>query len=134
MIFFIRLKIVWFCCILFSSRGQSLKLLAIMSAIRLDDEADNIESTLTLALMDPKAAASTNKSITADPLASSSWDKVVSFTHRRFKIYGIEEAPAVSNVLKWCLILVMSIFHLLIFVNLIRTGNKFSLLKTGGLI
>lgn len=47
-----------------------------MAAIRLEDDADNVESTLTLALMDPKTAASTNKSITADPLASSSWDKV----------------------------------------------------------
>lgn len=81
--FFVRLKIVWFTCF-FSSRSQSLKLLSIMAAIRLEDEPDNIESTLTLALMDPKATASTNKSITADPLASSSWDKVVGFTHRKF--------------------------------------------------
>ncbi|XP_057771722.1 protein ROOT HAIR DEFECTIVE 3-like [Salvia miltiorrhiza] len=59
-----------------TARAASLKLLSIMAAIRLEDDADNIESVLTLALMDPKAAASTNKSITADPLASSSWEKI----------------------------------------------------------
>ncbi|KAL7140299.1 hypothetical protein ABFS83_09G111900 [Erythranthe nasuta] len=61
-----------------TARSASVKLLSIMAAIRLDDEADNIESTLSLALVDPKAAASTNKSISADPLASSTWDKVPS--------------------------------------------------------
>ncbi|KAL0441408.1 UNVERIFIED_CONTAM: protein ROOT HAIR defective [Sesamum radiatum] len=53
-------------------------LLSVMAAIRLDDHADNIESTLSLALLDPKAAASTNRSISADPLASSSWNEVPS--------------------------------------------------------
>ncbi|KAL1551659.1 protein ROOT HAIR DEFECTIVE 3 1-like [Salvia divinorum] len=61
-----------------TARSASLKLLSIMSAIRLDDDVDNIESLLSLALMDPNAAASSNKSITADPLASSSWEKVPS--------------------------------------------------------
>ncbi|XP_042052423.1 protein ROOT HAIR DEFECTIVE 3 homolog 1-like [Salvia splendens] len=59
-----------------TARSASLKLLSIMSAIRLEDDADNIESLLSLALMDPNAAASGNKSITADPLASSSWEKI----------------------------------------------------------
>ncbi|KAG6395727.1 hypothetical protein SASPL_141851 [Salvia splendens] len=59
-----------------TARAASLKLLSIMAAIRLEDDADNIENLLSLALMDPKAAASANKSITADPLASSSWDKI----------------------------------------------------------
>ncbi|XP_047961737.1 protein ROOT HAIR DEFECTIVE 3 homolog 1-like [Salvia hispanica] len=59
-----------------TARSASLKLLSIMSAIRLEDDGDNIESLLSLALMDPKAAASGNKSITADPLASSSWEKI----------------------------------------------------------
>ncbi|XP_042048217.1 protein ROOT HAIR DEFECTIVE 3-like, partial [Salvia splendens] len=59
-----------------TARSASLKLLSIMSAIRLEDDADNIESLLSLALMDPKGAASGNRSITADPLASSSWEKI----------------------------------------------------------
>ncbi|KAL3631994.1 hypothetical protein CASFOL_024978 [Castilleja foliolosa] len=61
-----------------AARSASLKLLSVMAAIRLDDNSDNIESTLCLALVDPKAATSTNKGISVDPLASSSWDKVPS--------------------------------------------------------
>ncbi|KAL2243237.1 protein ROOT HAIR DEFECTIVE 3 homolog 1 [Sesamum indicum] len=61
-----------------TARSASLKLLSVMAAIRLDDHADNIESTLSLALLDPKAAASTNRSISVDPLASSSWNEVPS--------------------------------------------------------
>ncbi|KAK6148720.1 hypothetical protein DH2020_016245 [Rehmannia glutinosa] len=61
-----------------TARSASLKILSVMAAIRLDDDADNIESTLSLALVDPKAAASTNRSISVDPLASSSWDEVPS--------------------------------------------------------
>ncbi|GER53517.1 protein ROOT HAIR DEFECTIVE 3 homolog [Striga asiatica] len=53
-------------------------LLSIMAAVRLDDVADNIERTLSLALADPKTAASTNRGISVDPLASSSWDEVPS--------------------------------------------------------
>ena len=54
---------------------QSLKLLAVMAAIRLDgDAADRIAETLVLALLDAKKV---DKSSTAnDPLASSTWDKV----------------------------------------------------------
>lgn len=49
-----------------------------MAAIRLDDEVDQIESTLSSALMDTKSnLAITDRSITTcDPLASSSWDEV----------------------------------------------------------
>lgn len=49
-----------------------------MAAIRLGDEVDNIESTLSSALMDTKSnLAITDRSITTcDPLASSSWDEV----------------------------------------------------------
>lgn len=48
-----------------------------MAAIRLDDEADNIEKTLAVALLDNKSGAVTNKSITTDdPLASSTWEEV----------------------------------------------------------
>ncbi|CAA0814622.1 Protein ROOT HAIR DEFECTIVE 3 homolog 1 [Striga hermonthica] len=59
-----------------TARSASLKLLSIMAAVRLDDFADNIERTLSLALADPKTAASTNRGISIDPLASSSWDEV----------------------------------------------------------
>lgn len=59
---------------------QSLKLLSVMAAIRLDDNADNIENTLSSALVDTKNnAAVTDRSITAfDPLASSTWEQVKS--------------------------------------------------------
>lgn len=53
-----------------------------MAVIRLDDEGDNIESTLSLALLDPKAG-SINKSTSVDTLASSTWDKV--FSHSKIK-------------------------------------------------
>lgn len=44
-----------------------------MAAIRLDDFADNIESTLDLALVETKPAS---KELN-DALASSSWEKVI---------------------------------------------------------
>lgn len=48
-----------------------------MAAIRLDDETDNIESTLTLALVDSPSNAATNRGIiNHDPLASSTWEQV----------------------------------------------------------
>lgn len=54
-----------------------MKLLAVMAAIRLDDDADNIEKTLVVALVDNRSGAVTNKSITSDDrLASSSWEEV----------------------------------------------------------
>lgn len=69
-----------------------------MAVIRLDDESDNIESTLSLALMDPKAAASTNKSTSVDTLASSTWDKV--FSHSQLVLtYGIKKPPTESELL-----------------------------------
>ncbi|KAF5751282.1 putative Protein SEY1 [Tripterygium wilfordii] len=63
-----------------TARSASLKLLSVMAAIRLDDESDNIENTLCLALGDVKSAVtSTDRSITAvDPLASSTWEQVLS--------------------------------------------------------
>lgn len=49
-----------------------------MAAIRLENEADNIAKILTLALLDGKSAVAGNKSITTfDPLASSTWDEVI---------------------------------------------------------
>lgn len=49
-----------------------------MAAIRLDDDdADNIENTLSLALVDTTNAAAKDRSITTvDPLASSTWQEV----------------------------------------------------------
>ncbi|MBA0552018.1 hypothetical protein Golob_022861, partial [Gossypium lobatum] len=61
-----------------TARSASLKLLSVMAAIRLDDNVDNIENTLTSALVDTKNnAAVTDRSITTfDPLASSTWEQV----------------------------------------------------------
>ncbi|KAL2534061.1 Protein ROOT HAIR DEFECTIVE 31 [Abeliophyllum distichum] len=59
-----------------TARSCSLKLLSVMAAIRLDDDADAIENTLSLALVDPKAASSTNKGTSVDPLASSTWKEI----------------------------------------------------------
>ncbi|RXH88761.1 hypothetical protein DVH24_000360 [Malus domestica] len=61
-----------------TARSASIKLLSVMAAIRLDDEgADNIENTLSLALLDSTNAAVKDRSITiADPLASSTWQEI----------------------------------------------------------
>lgn len=49
-----------------------------MAAIRLDNaEADNIENTLTVALVDSTSGAVKDRSLTTvDPLASSTWEQV----------------------------------------------------------
>lgn len=48
-----------------------------MAAIRLEDERDSIENTLTVALGDGKSGASTKKGTESlDPLASSTWNEV----------------------------------------------------------
>ncbi|XP_062087684.1 protein ROOT HAIR DEFECTIVE 3-like isoform X2 [Humulus lupulus] len=61
-----------------AARSSSLKLLSVMAAIRLDDsDADTIETTLTVALVDSTGGAVKDRSITtADPLATSSWEEV----------------------------------------------------------
>lgn len=57
---------------------ESLKLLSVVAAIRLDDQTDNIENTLSLTLLDTANNGVTNKSITTfDPLASSTWEEVI---------------------------------------------------------
>ena len=63
-----------------TARSASLKLLSVMAAIRLDDgDTDNIERTLAVALLDSSSSAVKGRSITAaDPLATSSWEKVPS--------------------------------------------------------
>lgn len=57
---------------------QSLKLLSVMSALRLDDgDTDDIEKTLAVALLDSSSGANRDRSITVvDPLASSTWEQV----------------------------------------------------------
>lgn len=48
-----------------------------MAAIRLEDERDSIENTLTVALGDGKSGASTKKGTESlDPLASGNWNEV----------------------------------------------------------
>ncbi|KAJ8645042.1 hypothetical protein MRB53_006790 [Persea americana] len=60
-----------------TARSASLKLLSVMAAVRLDEQADNIENTLSLALLDTANNGVTNRSITTvDPLASSTWEEV----------------------------------------------------------
>ncbi|KAG6782097.1 hypothetical protein POTOM_011485 [Populus tomentosa] len=63
-----------------TARSASLKLLSVMAAIRLDDDVDNIETTLSSALMDAKnnAAVKDRSIIPFDPLASNSWEKIPS--------------------------------------------------------
>ncbi|EYU45854.1 hypothetical protein ABFS82_04G096500 [Erythranthe guttata] len=61
-----------------TARSASLKLLSVMAAVRLDDNADSIENTLALALIDPKSGAAANRGISIDALASSSWEEVPS--------------------------------------------------------
>ncbi|KAK9734516.1 hypothetical protein RND81_04G144800 [Saponaria officinalis] len=60
------------------ARSASLKLLAVLAAIRLDDEPDDIDKTLTLALVENKSSSSDRNLSITDPLASSSWEKVPS--------------------------------------------------------
>jgi len=63
---------------------QALSLLSVMTAIRLDERPDNIESTLFSSLMDGtvSAASSHNRRVgtSTDPLASSSWEEVNSLS------------------------------------------------------
>lgn len=66
----------------FYSKLQSLKLLSVMTAIRLDEKPDNIENLLFSSLMDGTVAlpSSQNRSLgtSSDPLASSTWEEVLS--------------------------------------------------------
>lgn len=60
------------------ARSASLKLLSVMAAVRLDDEKDNIEKTLTVALLDTKPNTTDRSITTVDPLASSKWEEIPS--------------------------------------------------------
>jgi hypothetical protein len=54
-----------------------MKLLATLAAIRLDEDGDDIENTLSIALVDTARPGTTDRSIQSfDPLASSSWERV----------------------------------------------------------
>lgn len=48
--------------------------MSVMAAIRLEDERDSIENTLTVALGDGKPTKKGTESL--DPLASSTWNEV----------------------------------------------------------
>ncbi|ESW07547.1 hypothetical protein PHAVU_010G139100 [Phaseolus vulgaris] len=63
-----------------TARSASLKLLSVMAAIRLDDDdSDNIEKVLAVALVEPSPSSNGTRSMTTvDPLASSSWEEVSS--------------------------------------------------------
>ncbi|KAG5008635.1 protein ROOT HAIR DEFECTIVE 3 homolog 1-like [Glycine soja] len=63
-----------------TARSSSLKLLSVMAAIRLDDDdTDNIEKVLAVALVDSSPNSNATRSMTmVDPLASSSWEQVSS--------------------------------------------------------
>lgn len=62
---------------------QSLKLLSVMAAIRLNEKPDKIENVLFSSLMDGTVSVplSQDKKMGAspDPLASSTWEEVVNF-------------------------------------------------------
>lgn len=64
---------------------QSLKLLSVLAAIRLDVESDDIDRTLVLALVE-KSSTSDRSLTISDPLASSSWEKV-GFPYFSFQKY-----------------------------------------------
>lgn len=63
------------------ARSTSLKLLSVLAVVRLDDEPDDIDKTLSLALVENKSSSSStndNSLALSDPLASSTWEKVPS--------------------------------------------------------
>ncbi|XP_034210772.1 protein ROOT HAIR DEFECTIVE 3 homolog 2-like isoform X2 [Prunus dulcis] len=61
------------------ARSASMKLLAVMAAIRLDEKPDNIEKVLFSTLMDGIVSVSSSQDrrigASADPLASSTWEE-----------------------------------------------------------
>ncbi|KAK8931026.1 Protein ROOT HAIR DEFECTIVE 3 [Platanthera zijinensis] len=60
-----------------AARTASLKLLSNMAAIRLDEDMDNVEKTLSLALVDAPNSSTSNRGIqSSDALASSFWEDV----------------------------------------------------------
>ncbi|URD87802.1 GTP-binding protein that may be involved in cell development (By similarity) [Musa troglodytarum] len=60
-----------------TARSASLKLMSVMTVIRLDDKNDKIENALSVSLMDASDSGGSSRSIQIlDPLASSSWEEV----------------------------------------------------------
>ncbi|MFS7975646.1 hypothetical protein Hanom_Chr10g00883031 [Helianthus anomalus] len=59
-----------------TARLSCLQLLSVLAAIRLDGDADKIQETLILTLLDPTKVA-VKSSTSNDPLASSTWEKVM---------------------------------------------------------
>ncbi|WOK98505.1 hypothetical protein Cni_G07217 [Canna indica] len=59
------------------ARAAALKLLAVMAAIRLDDQPDNIENILNYSLMDSPVIKKKTVEVSPDPLASSTWEGVL---------------------------------------------------------
>ncbi|URD87803.1 GTP-binding protein that may be involved in cell development (By similarity) [Musa troglodytarum] len=59
-----------------TARSASLKLMSVMTVIRLDDKNDKIENALSVSLMDASDSGGSSRSIQIlDPLASSSWEE-----------------------------------------------------------
>ncbi|KAF6148812.1 hypothetical protein GIB67_038145 [Kingdonia uniflora] len=59
-----------------AARSESLKLLSVLAAVRLDDKPDSIEKSLSLALVDSAKSGVSNRSITSsDTLATSTWEE-----------------------------------------------------------
>ncbi|XP_043721814.1 protein ROOT HAIR DEFECTIVE 3-like [Telopea speciosissima] len=98
-----------------TARSASLKLLSAVAVIRLDEDVDNIEKTLSLALVDTSNNGVKDRSITSfDPLASSTWEKVPSSKTlitpvqckslwRQFKVeteYSVTQAMAAQEASK----------------------------------
>ncbi|XP_057549786.1 protein ROOT HAIR DEFECTIVE 3-like [Amaranthus tricolor] len=61
-----------------AARSASLKLLSVLAAIRLEDESDDIDKTLSLALVEKTGITSERSVTVSDPLATSTWEKVPS--------------------------------------------------------
>ncbi|GMH16016.1 hypothetical protein Nepgr_017857 [Nepenthes gracilis] len=58
------------------ARSASLKLLSVMAALRLDDEDDDIENTLSLALGEGTSSPTSSSMAISEQLASNTWEKV----------------------------------------------------------
>ncbi|KAL5999593.1 hypothetical protein ACLOJK_037878 [Asimina triloba] len=60
-----------------TAHSASLKLLSVLAAIRLDDKADKIETTLSASLLDSAKRNAADRGIaSSDLLASSTWEEV----------------------------------------------------------
>ena len=78
---------------------QSLKLLSVLAAIRLHDESDDIDKTLSLALVEKKSNTNDQSVSLSDPLATSTWEKVRSFTFMEVFSHSNEFSLTVASFL-----------------------------------